>query len=184
MHICQEVEVREISTEILLSCSCCFDKKEYAQVSADLEVDLPASEIWAVYSSPDLPRLIVELLPARFEKIDVLQGNGGEGTVLHCVLKSGNSGPREWNEKIVKIDDKTRTKVVRQIEGGYLDVGFCHYEHIFTITEKDANSCTIRMTASFGVDEKFEANAKMITPNWGMGKAIANYVVQSKAKKT
>ncbi|KAF9602520.1 hypothetical protein IFM89_029819 [Coptis chinensis] len=153
------------------------------EVSGEVEVDLPADEIWAVYSSPDLPRLIVELMPARFASIDILEGDGTQGTVLHCVLQPGNKGPVTWNEKITKIDHKSRTKVVRQIKGGYLDMGFNMYEHIFKITKTGHNSCTIRMTASFNVNEGSESNASLITANWNMAKAISNYVIQSKASK-
>ncbi|PIA40396.1 hypothetical protein AQUCO_02500239v1 [Aquilegia coerulea] len=159
------------------------EKKLHAEVWSELVVELPADEIWAVYSSHDLPRLIVELLPQRFDKIDIVEGDGGVGTIMYCVLNPANSGPQTWKEKIIKMDDKTRTKVVRQIEGGYLGIGFHMYEHIFTITPKDANSCIIRMTASFDVDDNSASNASLISANWSMGKAIANYVFQNKANK-
>ncbi|KAF5175829.1 S-norcoclaurine synthase [Thalictrum thalictroides] len=154
-----------------------------AQVWSELEVNLPADDIWAVYSSPDLPRLIVELMPTRFQKIDVLQGDGTQGTILHITLQPSNSGPLVWKEQFTTIDHTNRIKVVRQIEGGFLDIGFTMYENIFTITARGPNACTIRATASFDVNEGFESNTSLITANWRMARAIVDYVVQNNAKK-
>ncbi|KAF5200241.1 S-norcoclaurine synthase [Thalictrum thalictroides] len=154
-----------------------------AQVWSELEVDIPADDIWAVYSSPDLPRLIVELMPARFQKIDVLEGDGTQGTVLGITLQPANSGPLTWNEQFVTIDHHTRTKVVRQIKGGFLDIGFNLYENIFTITPKGHNSCIIRATASFDIKEGSESGSSLITANWRMANVIAEYVLQNKANQ-
>ncbi|KAF9607137.1 hypothetical protein IFM89_032359 [Coptis chinensis] len=136
-----------------------------AEVWSELEVDLPADEIWAVYSSPDLPRLIMTLLPTRYETITVLEGNGTQGTVLDIVLQPANRGPLTWHEKFTKIDHKHRVKVVTQIVGGYLadTYGFNSYANIFTVTPKGRHSCVIRTTASFDVKEGSEANTSFIT---------------------
>ncbi|KAF9607134.1 hypothetical protein IFM89_032356 [Coptis chinensis] len=149
-----------------------------AEVWSELEVDLPAEEIWAVYSSPDLPRLILDLLPTRFQSIDVLEGDGTQGTILHIVLRPANRGPLTWNEQFTRIDHTTRTKVVTQIEGGFLSdtYGFNSYANMFTITPRDSSSCVIRTTASFDVKEGSEANTSFVTAGWGMARAVANYV--------
>ncbi|OVA02898.1 hypothetical protein BVC80_9095g97 [Macleaya cordata] len=52
-------------------------------------VGASADDVWAVYSSPNLPKLIVELLPGVFERIDVVEGDGHVGTVLHLVYPPG-----------------------------------------------------------------------------------------------
>ncbi|KAF5186098.1 S-norcoclaurine synthase [Thalictrum thalictroides] len=155
-----------------------------AQVWSELEVDLPADDIWAVYSSPDLPRLIVELMPTRFQRIDVLEGDGTQGTILHITLQPANSGPLVWNEQFTTIDHANRIKVVRQIRGGFLDIGFSLYENIFTITERGPHACTIRATANFDVNEGSESGTSLITANWRMARVIVDYVLQNNANKT
>ncbi|KAK9144288.1 hypothetical protein Sjap_004191 [Stephania japonica] len=148
-------------------------------VTNELDVDLPADDVWAVYRSPDLPKLIVELQPGVFEKLDIVEGDGGVGTVLHIILASGVEGPREWNEEFVEINDETRTKVVRQVKGGFLDIGFQLYEDVFKIIERGPCSCTIDSSVFFQVEDKFESNASLITADssWEMAKAIANYAL-------
>ncbi|XP_010247383.1 PREDICTED: S-norcoclaurine synthase 1-like [Nelumbo nucifera] len=155
------------------------------RVVNEMEVGVPADDIWAVYSSPELPRLFVQLMPNVYKKIDILQGDGTVGTVLHIELADGIPEPRTWKEKFIKIDHQHREKVVRQIEGGFLDMGFRVFDVIFKIIEKDACSCIIRSTTAFELDEKFENNANLITAGnlWGAAKAISNYVIQNKSKR-
>lgn len=52
-------------------------------------VGASADEIWAVYGSKDLPKLIITLQPGVFEKIDYVEGDGGQGTILHIVMAQG-----------------------------------------------------------------------------------------------
>ncbi|XP_010274281.1 PREDICTED: S-norcoclaurine synthase 2-like [Nelumbo nucifera] len=154
------------------------------QVTNELDVDVPVDDIWAVYGTPVLPTHIVQLQPDVFQKVDFIHGNGGVGTILYVQLVPGAPEPRTWKEKFIKIDDEERLKVIRMIEGGYLDLGFTLFEYNTQIIEKDAESCTIRSTTVFEVDEKFEANAALInaTSAYGLAKAVANYVIQKKAK--
>ncbi|KAF6151697.1 hypothetical protein GIB67_001980 [Kingdonia uniflora] len=152
-------------------------------VSSELTVGAPAADVWAVYSSPELPKLIVRLTDV-FKKIDILEGDGHVGTVLHITL-AGSDEPLTWNEKFMTIDHEKRLKVVQQIKGGYLDLGFTLYQDIFKIIDKGPNSCIIKSSSKFEVDDKFEANAALIDAdsNQGMAKAIAKFVLQSKSKK-
>lgn len=52
----------------------------------ELEVSLPADEVWEVYGSLRLAELVVELLPNIISKVVVEEGDGGAGTVLHLTL--------------------------------------------------------------------------------------------------
>ncbi|KAK9120548.1 hypothetical protein Syun_018165 [Stephania yunnanensis] len=107
-----------------------------------LEVQAPAKDVWEVYSSPELPTLIVKLLPTVFEKIEIVKGNGGVGTVLHLTYPPG-SIPLTYKEKFVTIDNRRRLKEVKQIEGGYLDMGCTFYMDSFLIKERSSKSCVI-----------------------------------------
>ncbi|KAL5721583.1 hypothetical protein ACHQM5_005209 [Ranunculus cassubicifolius] len=148
---------------------------------SELEVDLPAEEMWAVYSSPDLPKLIVDLMPARFQSIDYVEGDGSQGTTVHITLQPTNSGPLTWDEQFVIIDDATMTKVVRQVSGGYLGIGFNMYENIFQITARGANACTVRATGSYDVTEAAQGNSSMISASWRMAMVIRDYIKAQKA---
>ncbi|OVA02900.1 Bet v I domain [Macleaya cordata] len=150
-------------------------------------VGASADEIWAVYSSPELPtKIVFEITPGVIKKLDLLEGDGGAGSVLDVELAEVFPEPRSWKEKFMKIDHETRTKVIRHTEGGYLNIGFNLYEETFEIIEKDANSCIIRATLDVDIDEdeKFQQNASRITVDAfsGLGKAVSSYVIRNKSK--
>ncbi|XP_043687466.1 S-norcoclaurine synthase 1-like [Telopea speciosissima] len=153
------------------------------RLSYELDVGASAEEVWKIYSSPELPTILAKIYPGVTEKIE-MNGNGGAGTTIHIVLAQGLPEPRSWKEVFVKIDNQERLRVVKQIEGGYLDMGFDSFEYYFKIIEKDEHSCIIRSTMAFEIDDKLEGKAFLVNGNlmWGMAKAIASYVVENVGK--
>lgn len=59
----------------------------------ELEVGLPAGQVWGVYGTLRLGQLVVELLPNVIQKLDIVEGDGGVGTVLHLTFPTGKSSP-------------------------------------------------------------------------------------------
>ncbi|RZC67799.1 hypothetical protein C5167_011489 [Papaver somniferum] len=101
----------------------------------EFEVSASVDDVWEVYSSPILPKLIVDLLPGMFERIDFVEENGGLGIVLRLVYPPGTV-PRTYKEKFTTIDKNKRLKEVKQIERGYLDMGVSFYMDSFEIIKK------------------------------------------------
>ncbi|OVA02899.1 Bet v I domain [Macleaya cordata] len=146
------------------------------------DVAAPADAIWAVYSSPTLPKLVVELLPGVFDRIEIVQGDGRLGTVLHLVYPPG-SVPLSYKEKFVTIDHHRRLKEVQQIEGGYLEMGCTFYMDSFEILEKDCDSCTIKSVTKYEVnDERAPDVSPLISVDSlvTMARAISKYVLDKK----
>ncbi|OVA11622.1 Bet v I domain [Macleaya cordata] len=145
-------------------------------------VGASAKEIWAVYSSHNLPKLIVQLLPGMFERIDIVEGDGGLGTVLRLVYPPG-SVPLTYKEKFVTIDNPKRLKEVLQIEGGYLDMGVTFYMDSFQIFSKGRNSCIIRSISKYEVKDESAAKVSpliSVDSLLTMARAISKYVLDQK----
>ncbi|KAI3972382.1 hypothetical protein MKW92_027298 [Papaver armeniacum] len=154
------------------------------EIRYDLEVPTSADSIWSVYSCPDIPRLLRDvLLPGVFEKLDVIKGNGGVGTVLDIVFPPG-AVPRSYKEKFVTIDREKRLKEVIMIEGGYLDMGCTFYLDRIHVVEKTPSSCVIESSIVYEVKEEYaDAMSKLITtePLKSMAEVISNYVIQKES---
>ncbi len=58
------------------------------QLSHELEVNVPAGEAWELYGTLQLAKLIEEE-QSLVEKIDVIEGDGGTGTILKLTFPSG-----------------------------------------------------------------------------------------------
>ncbi|RZC48024.1 hypothetical protein C5167_040973 [Papaver somniferum] len=144
----------------------------------EIDVDLSARSIWNVYSSKDLPSLIVKLLPEVFERIDILEGNGGVGTVCRIVFPPG-SVPRTYKEMFTKIDHVHRLKVIQQVSGGYLAMGVTSYTDMFKIISTGPNSCIIRSTTEYEVPDHLADKVNTLISIEGlvpMAHAIIKYV--------
>nr|ACO90257.2 putative norcoclaurine synthase [Papaver bracteatum] len=153
-------------------------------IKYDMEVATSADSVWAVYSSPDIPRLLRDvLLPGVFEKLDVIEGNGGVGTVLDIAFPPG-AVPRSYKEKFVNIDRVKRLKEVIMIEGGYLDMGCTFYLDRIHVVEKAPSSCVIESSIVYEVEEEYaDVMSKLITtePLKSMAEVISNYVIQKES---
>lgn len=61
------------------------------KVSHELEVNVPASDAWEVYSTLQLAKLVEKELPQVIYKIDVVEGDGSVGTILKFTFAPGKS---------------------------------------------------------------------------------------------
>nr|WGU11343.1 norbelladine synthase 2 [Crinum x powellii] len=152
----------------------------------ELEVALPAGELWEVYGTLRLAKLVVELLPNAVSKVDVEEGDGGVGTVLHVIYAPGIPGLTYHKEKFVKIDHEKRLKDAVIVEGGHLDLGFSSYLIRFEILERPNNSSIVKSTVEYEVDEEHAASASFATtePLAAIGEAVSKHLLKKKANKT
>ncbi|KAJ0952910.1 putative START-like domain superfamily protein [Helianthus annuus] len=63
-------------------------KKMFGTLSEEAEVKVPASKAWALFSSLELGNLLVGKI---FEGIDIVESDGGPGTILKLTFKPGTS---------------------------------------------------------------------------------------------
>ncbi|KAF8412576.1 hypothetical protein HHK36_000545 [Tetracentron sinense] len=154
------------------------------QVSHEKEVGVPASVAWDLYGTLKLAKLVHEMLPNVIDKLEILEGDGGVGTVLKLSFPPGKPGFTYYNEKFTKIDKDKRFKEAEVIEGGYMDLGFRLYRTRFEIIEKDAHSSIIKSTIEYEVDDESASNASLVTikPLEAIAELAAKYLTEKKAK--
>ncbi|XP_026448695.1 S-norcoclaurine synthase 2-like [Papaver somniferum] len=146
----------------------------------EFDIAASADDVWAVYSSPDLPKLIVELLRGVFENIEVVEGNGG-------LVYPNGSVPLSYKETFVTMDNQKRLKEVRQIEGGYLEMRCTFYMDSFQILKKTYDSCTIRSITKYEVSaelaEKVSSHVISVESLIILARAISKYVIRNNEKR-
>lgn len=131
-----------------------------------MEVNVGASEAWTVYGTLRLAEIVSQQLSDVVHKIDVLEGDGGAGTVLLLTFQpdpSGGSSP--WHkEKFTVVDNEKLTKQVEVIEGGYLEKGLDLFRIKLEIFEKQRpqadtdSSCITKVTVEFETKDYAAAN--------------------------
>ncbi|KAK3029648.1 hypothetical protein RJ639_037965 [Escallonia herrerae] len=146
----------------------------HGTLSDGIEVNVPAHEAWELYGT-----LKITHVTHTFDKIEVVKGDGGVGTVLKLTLPAGTTVFSSYEEKHTKIDDAKMIKEAEVISGGYLDLGFILYRTRFEIVETGKTSCITKTTIEYDVNEEDVANFTYVSflPMMSMMKDVATYLL-------
>ncbi|KAJ9554880.1 hypothetical protein OSB04_009494 [Centaurea solstitialis] len=129
----------------------------------EAEFPVPASKAWALLGTLEIGKVVSGKL---LEAVDVVEGDGGVGTILKLTLKPGY-GFSSYNEKFTKVDNENMVKEAEVVEGGYLDIGFTLYRIRFEIkknpNDDTGSSCLVKLTTEYEVKEEAAANASLVT---------------------
>ncbi|KAL5731639.1 hypothetical protein ACHQM5_004347 [Ranunculus cassubicifolius] len=150
------------------------------QVEHELKVNAPAGEVWQIYGTLKFSEIICELLPHLVQKVELLEGDGGVGTVVNVVFPPGTPMYTSWKEKFTKIDDEKRVKVAEVIEGGPLDHGFSLYRVHLEIIETGADSSIIKSVVEYKVDTEANASLASTQALEIIAEAIKKYLSEKK----
>ncbi|KAK2965997.1 hypothetical protein RJ640_000962 [Escallonia rubra] len=151
-------------------------------LSDEFEVNVPAREAWALYGTLQFTYICV---PDLFDKVDVLKGDGGPGTILQPFTKPGTGALfYTYEDEISKVDDKHMVKEVRAHKGGYLSLGFNSYGVRFEVIKKSENSCITKVTVHYDVKEGFISNTSQVSiePFTALVKYSNNHLIKNHKK--
>ncbi|XP_042056001.1 norbelladine synthase-like [Salvia splendens] len=138
----------------------------YGTISDEKTVDVPATEAWKLYSTLQLPKMALEANSDLVSWINVVQGDGGAGTILEVIIHSGmGGGLKSFKEKFMVVDHEKRVKEVEVVEGGFLDLGFTLYRIRFEVIEVEGNEkqCITRSTIEYELKEEAAANVALVS---------------------
>ncbi|XWS65057.1 hypothetical protein CRYUN_Cryun05aG0058300 [Craigia yunnanensis] len=154
----------------------------YGHLSQDTQVGVPVAVVWDVYRGLELGRLVDKLLPDVLGRVQVLEGDGGVGTIIKLTLPPGSPGSGYMIERFTKVDDENRVKETELIEGGYKDLGLDLFRVRLEILEKDSESSIIRSSIEYEVDDKLAevASHVSIKPLEIMAEAIGKHLSEKK----
>ncbi|XP_031247326.1 S-norcoclaurine synthase 1-like [Pistacia vera] len=158
-------------------------KKHASQVSAETVVGMAASAMWDIYKGLELGRLMDKLLPDVLGKVEVIEGDGGVGTIVKLTFPTGTPGAGYIKEIFKKIDEEKRVRETEMIEGGFKVLGFESYIIRLEIIEKGGESSIIKSSIEYEVDDKLANLASEVTtrPLEIMAEAIGKYLSNQKA---
>lgn len=60
------------------------------QLEHELELHVPASEAWELFGTLGIGKLVGEEMPELFQKVEILEGDGGVGTILKLTFTPGH----------------------------------------------------------------------------------------------
>uniref|UniRef100_A0A3Q7I219 Bet v I/Major latex protein domain-containing protein n=1 Tax=Solanum lycopersicum TaxID=4081 RepID=A0A3Q7I219_SOLLC len=142
----------------------------------------PHSEAWKVYGTLQLANIVVKELPHVLHKVDVIEGDGGTGTVLKLTFPPGTPLFTYSKERFTVVDDEKKVKVALVVEGGILDHGFTFFQVRFDVIEKSETTCITKATIEYEVKEEAAANVSFVSIQTFVTimEAVAMYLTQQK----
>ncbi|KAF9685502.1 hypothetical protein SADUNF_Sadunf03G0061300 [Salix dunnii] len=151
------------------------------ELSEETLVGAPATAVWSVYRGLELGMLVDKLLGHVVGKVEVIEGDGGVGTIVKLTFPGTSGG---YMKEIFRImDDEKRVKETEIIEGGHLDLGFDVYRVRLEIIERDAESTIIRSTINYELDDTKAELASLVTikPLQTIAEEVGKYVSGKKS---
>ncbi|TVU11010.1 hypothetical protein EJB05_44570, partial [Eragrostis curvula] len=119
----------------------------------ELEADVPASDLWAIYGTLRAAELMPELLPHVLAKVELVSGDGGVGTILELTFPPGIPGLQSYKEKFTKVDNENYVKETETVEGDLLKLGFLAYRIRFEVIAKGPSLSVVRTTIEYEIDD-------------------------------
>nr|TKW06262.1 hypothetical protein SEVIR_7G231500v2 [Setaria viridis] len=130
----------------------------------EYETELPAADVWEVYGGLLAGQLVPQLVPEVYSKVELVQGDGGVGTVLLVSFSPGTPGSSTFKEKFIKIDNENYIKEELIIGGGFPDRGFQKYLIRIEIIGKEEKTSIVRSTVEYEVHHGHENNPLLPVP--------------------
>jgi hypothetical protein len=142
----------------------------------EVEVAAAAEKVWAIYGTHEIGKLLPTLVPHAIEKVEC-EGDGGAGSTMKVFHTSDIPGPKSFKEEFVKVDHEKRVKEAKQVEGGFLAMGFLSYVVRFEIVEKGSDACAIKYTIDYDAGEGASVEASVIvTALTDIAQAVAKHL--------
>ncbi|RDX87392.1 S-norcoclaurine synthase 2 [Mucuna pruriens] len=157
----------------------------FGKVEYEVELQVAASEAWDLFGTLEIGKLVSQELPELFEKVEVIEGDGGVGTVLKLTFAPGVPGPACYKEKFTKIDSENRIKETEVVEGGYLELGFTLFRVRFHVIEKSQESSIFKSAIEYELKEENAENASLVSVQTlaTIAEVANNYLNKNKAAK-
>lgn len=61
----------------------------FGELEHELDLNVPANEAWDLFGTIQIGKLVEQELPNLFEKVELIEGDGGVGTVLELTFTPG-----------------------------------------------------------------------------------------------
>ncbi|KAI9093394.1 hypothetical protein K1719_027408 [Acacia pycnantha] len=117
-------------------------------------VSVGLETLWRVLAK-DFIVIVPEVLPQHVKDVQVLEGDGGLGTILIFNFCSDASSAGSYQkERITELDLSSHEIGLQVIEGGRLDRGFSFYKTTFQLSAKGDDQTEVNVKISYEAEKE------------------------------
>ncbi|KAG5020516.1 hypothetical protein AAZX31_06G231700 [Glycine max] len=128
------------------------------EFNTQTEVSVRLEALWAVLSK-DFVTVAPKVLPNIVKDVQVIEGDGGVGTILIFNFLSDVS-PSYQREKITEFDEISHEIGLQVIEGGYLSQGLSYYKTTFQLSAIGEDKTLVNVKISYDHESEIEERVK------------------------
>ncbi|CAK9321924.1 unnamed protein product [Citrullus colocynthis] len=103
------------------------------EVKAQAKVGVGIETLWKALVK-DLRFIVPKIMPNTVEKVELIHGNGGLGSVLLFHLVHDEEKMKSQKERIVALDETKHEFGIEVMEGNILNKGFCSFKTTFKLS--------------------------------------------------
>ncbi|KAF7822762.1 phytohormone-binding protein-like [Senna tora] len=131
------------------------------EVNTQTEASVGMEILWQALSK-DLKAVVPKVLPHIVKDVQVIEGDGGSGTILLFTFlpDSGLSGGSYQKERISEVDGDSHEIGLEVIEGGYLNQGFSYYKTSFQLSAIGEAKTVVNIKVSY--ESEMEETSKQM----------------------
>ncbi|XP_028779873.1 phytohormone-binding protein CSBP-like [Neltuma alba] len=122
------------------------------EIKAQTEVSVGLEKLWQVLSSPkDFAAIAPEIVPEQIKEMQVIEGDGGVGTVILTTpwsILPGSAGA-SYKEKLSELDATKHEIAFEYVEGGFMDRGFSYMKTNLQLSAKGENQTEVDVKISY-----------------------------------
>ncbi|KAI4342484.1 hypothetical protein MLD38_027111 [Melastoma candidum] len=137
------------------------------QVKVDVALDL----LWRGLSK-DIVTTVPKIVPNLVKKAEIVEGDGGLGSVILFEFGPGAGEVEYQKEKIVELEDSQLRLGLQVMEGGHLAAGFSFYRVTFQLTPSTDKETVVDVTIAFECEREEAASAAFISKSVGSNLAF------------
>ncbi|KAK4285978.1 hypothetical protein QN277_002600 [Acacia crassicarpa] len=131
---------------------------------AEREVSVGLEELWQVLSKPkDLAAISMKAVPDQIKDMQVIEGDGGVGTIILFVPSSVSGlSDASYKEKVTEIDETRHEVAFEYVEGGFLKRGFSYFKIGAQLCAKGENQTEVILKISYESENDEETTQFLI----------------------
>ncbi|KAK9269542.1 hypothetical protein L1049_001318 [Liquidambar formosana] len=140
------------------------------------KVDVGIEALWRALAK-DMRFIIPKIIPNLVRDVEVIEGDGGLGTVFLFNFGSDVSTVRCQKEKIVELDESLHQIGLQVIEGGHLRLGFSWYKTSFKLTSVGEHETLVDLKVAYETEtEETPMPAQTTKSALAFIKCLENYL--------
>ncbi|PKU84613.1 Ribonuclease 1 [Dendrobium catenatum] len=153
-----------------------------SKIELQTEFNVGFEALWNALTKDKLD-VLHKAAPHLLTDSQVLEGDGGLGTLVSIKIGDAAAHIPPFKEKIVEFDEAGHFVSFQGIEGGFLQLGFASYKVSFKLDDLEENKTLVKTTINYELDKEIDGTTQVVKDITNIIgeylKALASYLENS-----